>query len=613
MASRKLSRLIRQRPPLNQAAAPSSRLASLARQKLDGLPPATVERLARLEGMPPAVVAFALDALRPGSRDTLISLELAEERPGGDDAGQHLVLTELGKSAAAIAAALVRESAEPLDERSRSVMDAENDAFLKELSDRPGLLIPEPAMQGRRDEWGDETDAAAVGTQEAAVASVAGAPRDWAIPRPHATHRLPDLQEERASLLVLADQVNHNQRETREAFLGSCCFAELLKAAAPLALHDLVHRTAFSRHTVFQAVSALVRRDYVSAATVDEEEWDDGTLFRVDSDRHCVLGVSVQDGQIVGIVSALEGEILHRERHVLTGAKAKKSEAVIDAITGLVEHLLALSPRRPIGLGVELAGHVVARTGEVIYTPRLGWRHVPLGQMLKESTGLVTVVENDVNALAVHEQWFGEGRDCKDFGVVFIGGGVGAGLVLDGTLYHGRSGLAGEIGHIVVDRNGRGCGCGGSGHVESYASIHSIVEMVIERGAKIVEGFDLDAAAALAETESRYREPFKKAGEALGHGIATLLTINNLERLIITGPKCLVASDRMAGFVFKQAVLDTAGELAFDSGFRDCSLVWHATRADYGTLGAASTVLREFIHRPLAWEGRISARSEAMS
>jgi predicted NBD/HSP70 family sugar kinase len=237
---------------------------------------------------------------------------------------------------------------------------------------------------------------------------------------------------------------------------------------------------------------------------------------------------------------------------------------------------------------------------------------VPLGELLTDSTGLAVFVENDVNALAVHEQWFGDGVNVRNFGVIFVGEGVGAGLVLDGTLYHGRSGLAGEIGHAVVKRGGRGCGCGGYGHLESYASTHAIVDMVIQLGAEIVDGFDLEAAAMLAETDRRYRAPFREAGDALGQAIATLLTTNNLERLIITGPACLVESEGIAGFMFRQAVQNTAGELAFDSAVRDCSLMWRATRTDYGAHGAASTVLREFIQRPLAWEGRISERSEVV-
>lgn len=564
---------------------------------LDGLRPLTVEKLARLEGMPAPVAALALDALRPGSREVLIQYGVAEERSQADGGRIHLVVTQLGSQVISLAADRLRRmgNAPPYGQETRAAIDSEIDSFLAELESAPLAPVeaPIPGPTTTR-------DAVSPGLR---VSEASPGSRDGD------TRRL-------VLISTLADQVTQSQRELNESVLGGCCFATLLKASGPLSIADLVDHTGFSETTVSQATTKLVDRGFVSSALPPtERDQGDEERFRIDIDQHCVLGVSVQTDQIVGIVSTLEGDIRYTKREPLSATRARSPKAVATDIARFVEQLLDDCPahgisKNPIGLGVDVAGHVDPNTGEVIYAPRLDWRNVAFGDLLEKATGLKVFVENDVNALAIHEQWFGEGVDVKCFGVVYIGEGVGAGFVLDGTLCHGAFGLAGELGHIVVERNGRPCWCGGKGHLESYASTQAILATMIGEGADI--GLDLEAAAAMAEKGSySARNAFTGAGEALGHGIATLLTLTNLAVLVVTGPSCLVTSEGRAGRLFRRAVLDTAGDLSFDNAFNECALLWRALPQEFGPHGAASTVLRYFLERPLAWDARVPSRSNA--
>jgi predicted NBD/HSP70 family sugar kinase len=233
---------------------------------------------------------------------------------------------------------------------------------------------------------------------------------------------------------------------------------------------------------------------------------------------------------------------------------------VVLALGALVDDL-----RRSTGevtrIGVGIGGHIDAATGTVRFAPFLDWREVPLGQLLGAETGLPVVVENDVNSLTVAEQWFGAGVDVPSFAVVTIGAGVGCGFVIDGNLVHGAQGLAGEIGHVPIDRDGPVCRCGNTGCVEALASDEAIVSRV--KAATGRADLDLTEAAGLArEGHPDAAAAFTAAGDALGRALAIVANLLNPHRIVLSG-EGLAASDLLesvaresfAQHAFGQAVM----------------------------------------------------------
>jgi glucokinase len=141
-------------------------------------------------------------------------------------------------------------------------------------------------------------------------------------------------------------------------------------------------------------------------------------------------------------------------------------DAVVDAIASVVHHLHPA----PSGVGIGTPGVVEPGTGRVLLAPNLAGfdRPVPLADLLRDRLGCPVALGNDVNVAALGEARAGAAAGHRDVLAVWMGTGLGAGLVLDGRLRTGPHGLAGELGHVVVVPGGRACGCGGLGHVEAY-------------------------------------------------------------------------------------------------------------------------------------------------
>lgn len=171
------------------------------------------------------------------------------------------------------------------------------------------------------------------------------------------------------------------------------------------------------------------------------------------------------------------GAVLDTER--LPTRAERPASAIVDDIVGCVRDRWAdrLPARAPLGVGV--AGQVDA-DGTVLFGPNLNWHDVPLGRRLARSLRRPVAVMNDVQAATFGEWRHGAGVGANDLVCVFVGTGVGGGIVVDGRLCHGASGTAGELGHLTVARDGRKCRCPNSGCLEAYAGGWAIAERARE-------------------------------------------------------------------------------------------------------------------------------------
>jgi glucokinase len=202
---------------------------------------------------------------------------------------------------------------------------------------------------------------------------------------------------------------------------------------------------------------------------------------------------------------------------------------------------------------VGVAGQCLGASGLVLNAPNLGWRGVALGSMLQEALGVPARVANDLSAAAWGEMCFGAARGFSDVVLVFVGTGVGSGLILGGRLHEGAQGVAGELGHVKVrpPRPGtfpRRCGCGQTGCLEAYTSGANIAARVREELAAgaasairdLVEG-DLSRVDAGAVEDAfalgdRYAEGlWAEVAELLGTAIANVVTLLNPARVILGG------------------------------------------------------------------------------
>ena len=184
-------------------------------------------------------------------------------------------------------------------------------------------------------------------------------------------------------------------------------------------------------------------------------------------------------------------------------------------------------------LGVSCGGPVDAATGTIYAPPNLpGWDAVPLREFLQAELGLSVLIENDANATALAEHRWGAGQGCSEMAFLTMGTGIGAGLILNNTLYRGRTDLAGEIGHATVWLDGPLCPCGKRGCLETLASGTAIGRMGRERyGESGITAHDVCARARSGDEVAL--EIIADAARWMGLGLANLLHTLNLERIVL--------------------------------------------------------------------------------
>ncbi|MGD9891781.1 MAG: ROK family protein [Dehalococcoidia bacterium] len=203
--------------------------------------------------------------------------------------------------------------------------------------------------------------------------------------------------------------------------------------------------------------------------------------------------------------------------------------------------------RRLAAIGVAAPGPIDVERGLILHAPNLpGWRNVPLGGRLSAIFGCPAVLENDANAAGLGEFLFGAGRGARHMIYLTVSTGIGAGLILDGQLYRGASGAAGELGHVVVDETGPLCGCGRRGCLEVFASGTAIAARAAEA---IVAGRPTSiaryagrngvaaehVAQAAADGDPVARAIIGRAAHALGLGLADIVNIFNPDLIVIGG------------------------------------------------------------------------------
>ncbi|MGW4567525.1 ROK family protein [Streptomyces sp. NPDC004561] len=358
----------------------------------------------------------------------------------------------------------------------------------------------------------------------------------------------------------------------------------------PLTRLDAGRRAGLSPAAVTKAVRPLLAAGYLVEGADEEARPVPGrpaSLVRVNGERALFIGVKATGDELIAVVTDLCCRVRAARRAPLPD---RSTGSVLKAVADLAHQLLALAVESgaPVaGLGIAVSGDVDRAEGVVRHSPFLAWRDVPLAELATDACGLPVSVDKDVRALTVAEQWFGAGAGLSDFAVVTVGAGIGCGLVVHGRVVAGAHGVAGEIGHVVVDPAGPECPCGNRGCVEAIAGDAAIVARMREVTGRQVA--DARAASALAQQGvPGAREVYARAGEAIGRGIATVANLLGPERVIISG-EGLTAY--LAGHIRSAFT-----EATFGSAVR-CDVQTRPLPFEQWARGAAATAIQSFITR----------------
>lgn len=392
-------------------------------------------------------------------------------------------------------------------------------------------------------------------------------------------------------MTALAPTLGGRTPGSRDQNLGALFTAILTRG--PISRRDAARVTGLSAGAVTRLARPMISHGYVIEGDVMIAGPGRPQIpLAVDPGKHHAIGVKVMHRELVGVVVDLHADIKASRRLPL---RDMTPPGVARGVKSLTDQLLALLPEVATGLlgvGVGLGGHVDGAAGVLRRSSHLDWSNVPLRRLLEDELSLPVLIENDVNTLALSEQWFGPGRHHSSFVVVTVGAGVGCGLVIGGELWRGTSGAAGEFGHIVVSPGGTVCSCGKRGCLESVASDAAIVQAVSERSGQPASHLR-DAVRRALAGDPIARQVFTEAGTALGRGLSVIVNLLNPSLVILSG-EGVSATD-----LYIDALRAELERDAFSTAARDCDVLVHPLPDEAWAQGAAATMVREGVLQSL--------------
>ena len=263
-------------------------------------------------------------------------------------------------------------------------------------------------------------------------------------------------------------------------------------------------------------------------------------------DKPYVIGVDLGGTNTVfGIVDARGNVVVNAS--IKTAVHNEIELYLDDLVVGLnmlIEQVGGKDKIRGIGVGAPNGNYF---NGSIEFAPNLPWKgKIPLAQMIQERIGIPVALTNDANAAAIGEMTYGAARGMKDFIVISLGTGVGSGIVVGGQLVYGHDGFAGELGHMIVRRNGRMCGCGRQGCLETYTSATGVARtareyLSIRSDESLLRSVDVDAITskdvydAAMQGDALALEIFEATGAILGESFADFVTFSSPEAIILFG------------------------------------------------------------------------------
>lgn len=382
-----------------------------------------------------------------------------------------------------------------------------------------------------------------------------------------------------------------------------------LRASAPLSRSSISSRTGLNRSTVSSVIDELLQDQLVREVGLQPSQGGrPGVLLELNPGGGCAIGVELGIGFVSILLTNFAAQALWRQR--VSFSPQEDFASTLSRTEELVKQALDLGKQQclqPLGVGLGLPGLVDIRTGELVLAPNLKVGSIKFGKLWRQKFGIQVFVENEANAAALGEYYFGHARHVRNLIYLSAGVGLGSGIIINGRLFRGTTGYAGEIGHTITGTDsGVMCGCGKRGCFETVAGPRAVlhqVRLALEKSGGVddfqltttdPEQIDMEMVVEAAQAGHQVAlNALQEAGRFLGIGISNLINIFNPE-MVVLGGALNVASPILLpiiGQTTQQQVLPP---------LRDTfEIVASAHGVDACTMGAIALVMDDILREPM--------------
>jgi predicted NBD/HSP70 family sugar kinase len=382
-----------------------------------------------------------------------------------------------------------------------------------------------------------------------------------------------------------------------------------IREAGKISRAELANRTGLNPATLTHITRTLLDQELIEEAGYsDSRGGRRRSLLQICADHGYIVAIRLARNNIQGMLTDLEMHNVTRQTVQSSTFLSHPLEITMPTMLGLIQHLIAdsgLHRSQILGIGISAPGPLDARRGRLIAPPNFpGWPSTPIREIVGRETGLPVFLDNDANAAALAEKWFGIAREYENFVFLLVDEGVGGGVVIAGDIFRGEHDVAGEIGHTSIDFNGPRCDCGNTGCLELFTEpgvavkyaqrqLSTGIPSVMHQDIHLPDDLDFSHLVKAAFQDDQLAlEAIDQIIQPLAVGIVNIINTFDPEAVIIGGRLSQL------GDILLQRLEPRVIERAMSHGAAAVKILVSILGYEAPTIGAFSLVLRELFQNP---------------
>lgn len=379
-----------------------------------------------------------------------------------------------------------------------------------------------------------------------------------------------------------------------------------IRKSGAISRTELVEVTGLTSGTVSNITNDLIEEGLVGVkGTAGSTGGRPQVLLEINNNARLAIGTNVGSTKVISVLTRLDGSIISRADLPMEGTWSLERQ-----VRQIVRSIAAVFPQadeqksKVLGIGLGIPGLLTSGNGVSVFSPNLGWRDVPIKSLIEKEVGCLVTLDNSVRVGALGERWWGTAGQVSNLVALYVGTGVGAGLIINGQIYKGHNEAAGEIGHVVVAEGGERCSCGKFGCLEAVASGPAIAKRALGRMSAGEKSLlqEMNESGSPITSEHVYQaakkgdalslEVLDEAAHFIGIGMSILINLFNPQVLVFNGG--VSNSWDITG----PEILKTAQALIFEGSNPDIKIIRSSLGDSVGPLGAATLVIEQFFSLP---------------